>query len=168
MAGGSFQHSVIGGNLIREAGNAIIAEASAGDRLTACNTLTSDLRIAVDGGKRYLYADATIVCGEPVFDDDIPTAITNPTTVFEVVSPSSEGYDRGRKFEFYGALDALREYVIVEQDRRRIEVRHRVDASAPWKYTVLSDGDDTLALPSLGVALPLSGVYRNWKAPKLS
>ena len=164
MAGGSFQHSVISGNVIGEARNALIEAEKDGRLLSHCNALTSDLRIAVDGGARYLYADAAIVCGAPAYDADIPTAVVNPTVVFEVLSPSSEAYDRGLKFDFYGALDSLREYVIVEQERRRVEVRHRVDASAPWRYTVLSAGEEAVALPSLGVELPMGGVYRNWAA----
>ena len=94
----------------------------------------------------------------------LASAVVNPVVVFEVLSPSSEGYDRGRKFEFYGALASLREYVLVDQERRRVEVRHRADADAPWRYTTVTEADESVALPSLGVTLPLARVYRGWRA----
>ena len=167
MAGGSFQHSVLAGNVIGEVRNAIVAAERADGRFAGCNALASDLRIAVDGGTRYLYADAAVVCGRPVYDASIATAIVNPTVVVEVLSPSSEGYDRGLKFDFYGALATLREYVIVEQERRRVEVRYRADAGAPWRYDIHTEAGETAGLPSLGVELPLDGVYRNWEAPEV-
>ena len=89
-------------------------------QLADCNATTSDPRIAIGGGRRYLYADAVVVCGAPVFDEAIPTAAVNPAVFTEVLSPSTEGYDRGLKFEFYGALASVRAYVIVEQERRRV------------------------------------------------
>ncbi len=166
MAGGSYNHSVMAGNFIGEARSAIIAAEATDARLEGCHVSTSGLRIAVEGGgARYLYADAIVVCGGPAYDEVIPTAIINPTVVVEVVSPSSEGYDRGRKFDFYGALASLREYLIVEQDTRRIEVRHRPGAAAAWQYTVVTAAEDAVALPSLGLTLPMRGLYRGWQAP---
>ena len=165
MAGGSYLHSVLAANFIREAGNAIIAAEDARG-LQGCHAATSDLRIAVDCGTRYLYADAVVVCGEPHYDEFIPPAVVNPVVVFEVLSPSSEGYDRGRKFEFYGRLASLREYVLVEQDARRVEVRHRPDAGSPWRYTTVTEVDESVSLPSLDVALPLARVYRGWRPPE--
>ena len=165
MAGGSYSYAVLAGNFIREAGTAIIAAEEADSRLVDCNATTSDLRIAVNGGKRYLYADAAIVCGKPAFDEYIPTAIVNPVVVVEVLSPSSELYDRGLKFDFYQALESVREYIIVEQARQRIEVRHRSDVGAEWQYTMVTSQDDTVHVASLGIELPMHGLYRNWTAP---
>lgn len=168
MAGGSPSHALIGGHLIREVGVAIIDAERRGAALRGqrCDSYSSDLRIAVDGGKRYLYADAVVVCGEPAYDEAIPTAVVNPLVVFEVLSPSSEGYDRGPKFDFYGSLDALREYVLVDQARRRVEVSTRASAVEPWHVTVVTDPTGAVALPSLGVRLPMAGIYRNWRAPE--
>ena len=94
-----------------------------------------------------------------------PTAIVNPITVFEVISPSSEGYDRGLKFDFYGALDSVREYVLVDQERRRVEVRHRTGPGAPWQHTVVVEESGACPIPSLGFSLAMSRLYRNWEAP---
>ena len=162
MAGGSFLHSVIGTNVSGEARNAIIAAEERDGAFAECNAASSDLRIAVDGGKRYLYADAAIVCGDPVYDGEIPTAIVNPVSVFEVISPSSDGYDRGLKFAFYGMLPSLREYVILEQERRHVEVRFRNAPEGAWRTTTYADLDAAVALPSLGLALPMAGLYRGW------
>lgn len=166
MAGGSHEHARVAGNVIREVGNAIIAAEKGRPELSPCDSLTSDLRIAVDGGRRYLYADAVVVCGDPKYDKTVPSAIVNPVVVFEVISPSSDGYDRGLKFEFYGVLASLREYIIVEQETRRMEVRHRETPDSPWVYTVVTDVNVSAALPSMGLSLPMAGVYRNWQPPK--
>ena len=104
MAGGTHNHALLAGHIIREVGNAIIAREDSQPGFRGCDALSSDLRIAVDSGARYLYADAVVVCGEPEYDPIIDTAIVNPVTVFEVLSPSSEKYDTGRKFDFYGGL----------------------------------------------------------------
>lgn len=106
------------------------------------------------------------MCERPRYDTAIPSAIVNPICVFEVISPSSHGYDRGRKFDFYGGLSALREYVIVEQETRRVEVRQRAAAAAPWRYTIYPEVDAAIALPSLGLELPMAGIYRNWTPPE--
>ena len=164
---GSHEHARLGGNVVREAGAAVIAEEGKRPQLKRCDSLSSDLRIAVEGGTRYLHADAVIVCGSARYDERIPTAVINPVVVFEVLSPSSEGYHRGQKFEFYGALASLREYVIVEQERRRVEVRAREDEGATWRYTIYTDIDESVALPSLGLSLPMAGVYRNWEGLQL-
>ena len=166
MAGGSYMHAVIAGNFVREIGNALIAQEQLDARLAGCNATTSDLRIAVDGGKRYLYADAVVVCGAPKFDEEIPTAVVNPIVVAEVVSPSSDHYDKHQKFDFYGALPSLREYIILEQDDRRVEVRQRPDANAAWSITVTVDAAGSVPLPALGVELPMAGLYRGWARPE--
>lgn len=163
MAGGSYMHAVIGGNIIRDVGNGLITAEEADGSFADCDAASSDLRIAIEGGTRYLYADAAVVCGEPIYDEIIPTAIVNPVAVFEVLSPSSDQYDRGLKFEFYGALSTLREYVLVDQERRRVEVRHRADQTSPWRYSTYTESDKVVSLPSLGIELPLNRLYRGWK-----
>ena len=165
MAGGSPNHSRLSANAIKLSGYGIDAAENESGRLSDCDAHTSDLRISVDSGRRYLYADAVIVCGAIEYDTVIPTAIVNPITVFEVISPSSEGYDRGLKFDFYGALDSVREYVLVDQERRRVEVRHRTGPGAPWQHTVVVEESGACPIPSLGFSLAMSRLYRNWEAP---
>ena len=165
MAGGSPNHSRLSANAIGLALGGIEAAEQTKARLSTCDAHTSDLRIAADRGKRYLYADAVIVCGAVAYDGAIPSAIVNPTTVFEVLSPSSEGYDRGLKFDLYGALDSVREYVLIEQERRRVEVRHRTGPGAPWRHEVVVEAGGTCTIPSLGIELAMARLYRNWEPP---
>ena len=164
MAGGSPNHSRLSANAIGLSLRGIEAAERTNAQLRACDAHTSDLRIAVDSGRRYLYADAVIVCGEVEYDEAIPSAIVNPITVFEVISPSSEGYDRGLKFDFYGALDSVREYVLIDQERRRVEVRHRTAPGAPWRHTVVVEEGEECPIPSLGISLAMRRLYRNWVA----
>ena len=105
----------------------------------------------------YTYADAAVICGEPSSHPASPTHVTNPTVVVEVLSPSTEGYDRGEKRAHYQAIASLREYVLVAQDARRIEVFAR-DAAGSWEGRVYGPDDD-VALPSLGVTLSVRAVY---------
>ena len=178
MAGGSPKHALIGGHLVREVGVAVIAAERESRNLKErrCDSYSSDLRIAAVGGTRYLYADAVVVWGAPLYDERLgsgapfphclATAVVNPLVIFEVLSPTSESYDRGRKFGFYGALDALREYGLVDQERRRVEVSARDNPHDPWRVTVVTDAEAAVALPSLGVELPMAGIYRNWVPPQ--
>ena len=155
MAGGSFAHSLIGGNAIGSLFKSLTAE-----KIDHCGVHTSDLKIYIEHERRYLYADAAVVCGTPTHDARVPTAITNPVVVVEVLSPSSVSYDTGIKFDYYGSLPSLREYVLVMQDDYRVEVRRRSAAGEPWYLTSASSLDDAVTLPSIGVDLPLAEVYR--------
>ena len=166
MAGGSPNHSRLSSNAGSLSFIGISGQEAVQPRLAECDCHSSDLRIAVDSGRRYLYADAVIVCGAVEYDTIVPSAIVNPVTVFEVLSPSSEGYDRGLKFEFYGGLDTLREYVLIDQERRRVEVRHRPDAQAEWRYETVAGTAGEVPLPSFGFGLAMERLYRNWEAPK--
>ncbi len=161
MAGGTFVHAQITFNL----GGVAYRDLQAQERAD-CTGLSSDLRVYIPEENRYLYPDLTIVCGKPEFDVTVPTAIVNPLIVFEVTSPSSRDYDEHAKFDFYGQLPSLREYVIVSQDRRRVEVRMREQASAPWKSSFYTEANPAFDLPSLpGAAFSFEEVYRNWEAP---
>lgn len=164
MAGGTWRHALIGNNCGAVAFNLLKARA---DQFADCNTLSSDLRVNIPGTTRYVYSDLTIVCGAPRFDEVVPTAIVNPLVVFEVTSPSSRDYDENLKFDFYGRLDALREYVIVHQHRRSVEVRSRTETSATWRTRLYAEDDGGFALDALGGAeFPYADVYRGWSASK--
>ena len=165
MAGGTWKHALIAGNVAYLGGGVVrgLAE-SVEKRMYDCHLLSSDLRIYIPELSRYLYPDLTIVCGDPKFDDTVPSAIVNPRIVFEVTSPSSREYDEDLKFNFYSRLSPLREYVIVHQHRRAAEVRSRPDATSPWRTRVFAEDDGGFSLDSLGgAAFPYEDVYRGWK-----
>lgn len=163
MAGGTVEHSEIGGNLIYVLGGGVRSR----PQDIHCGVHTSDLRIAIPGTDRYVYPDAAVVCGKPTYDTEVSTAITNPLLVAEVLSPSSEKYDTREKFRYYARLDSLRTYLLVDQDDAVIEVRSREEAGGPWAIvfatTSVESGralEGTAVIPALGIGLPLAEVYR--------
>ena len=165
MAGGTWKHTLIAGNVAFLGGGFVrdLAGQVQGKE-TNCNVLSSDLRIYIPELTRYLYPELTIVCGNPTFDETVPSAIVNPRIVFEVTSPSSREYDEDLKFSFYSQLSPLHEYVIVHQHRRAAEVRSRPNADSAWRTRVFAEDDGGFELDSLGGAeFPYDDVYRGWK-----
>ncbi|RTQ52488.1 Uma2 family endonuclease [Hymenobacter gummosus] len=154
MAGASDAHNVIVANIIRLLGNALY------DR--DCTVRASDQRVHLADSELYVYPDATVVCGPPEFQEKPrPGVLLNPAVVVEVLSASTEGHDRSDKLLFYLRIPALRHYVLVDSQRPRIEVYSRPDATtAQWVYQSLEGQAATALLDTLGVALPLSEVYR--------
>ena len=160
MAGGTFRHALLIGNVTHALGDAVRREEEAIPAY--CNVLSSDLRLGVVPSGRYYYPDVAVVCGRPRFDEIVPTAVVNPVCVCEVLSPSSEGFDSGEKFDRYAELETLRDYVLVSQNRRRVEVRSRASVSDPWRYKVFTGTEAEIRLDGLGYSLPFAGVYRGW------
>jgi len=160
MAGGSFAHSEISGNLIYTLGSAVRERAAANKAQPHCGVHTSDLGVLISGTLRYVYPDAAVVCGKPAFDKTISTAVTNPTLVAEVLSPSSVAYDTGEKFDYYASLKSLKTYVLVTQDYPLVEVRSRSEAGGPWTIVFAKAVTEQIELASLGVDLHLAEVYR--------
>ena len=156
MAGDSPTHARIGGNVIGSFFKAMLPDESR----TECGVYTSDLQVYVPELGRYLYPDATIVCGEPIRDARVSTAVTNPVVVIEVASPSSVAYDSGVKFDYYSSLPSVRDYVIVSQDDHIVEVRSRREAGGPWTFAFAKTRSAEVAIPSVDVLLPLTEVYR--------
>jgi Uma2 family endonuclease len=124
-----------------------------------CEVYPADMRVKVRSTGLYTYPDVVVACGELEFEDEEEDTLFNPTVVFEVLSRSTEGYDRGAKFAHYRMLDSLQEYVLVAQDRCAVE-RFVRQASDVWAFTPLTDPDQTLELTSIGCAIPLREIYR--------
>ena len=118
------------------------------------------MRVGIVRRSIRVYPDASVVCGEPRFDpqDTRCTTITNPRAVFEVLSESTEAYDRGEKFGHYRDLASLEEYVLVAQDRPLVEVFTRQEAGH-WLFTAAQGLGAAAKLRGLGVDLPLAEVY---------
>ncbi len=150
MSGGSPRHSRIAANIIRRVGNALDAE--------PCEIFTSDLRVTVMPTGLKTYPDLTVVCGEPYFHPLDTNSLINPMVLFEVLSPSTEGYDRGEKWANYRQLDSLQEYVLVSQHTPLVEVYARQEDSS-WKFTATTAIDGKISLPSLSAELSLAEIY---------
>ena len=127
-------------------------------RKGSCRTYDADMRVKVEANGMYTYPDASVACGRPQFDDDRKLALLNPVALFEVLSKSTEAYDRGTKFERYLLLDSLRHYVLISQARRRIDVFTRDDAG-DWRFAYVERPGDVIDLEHIGCRLSLDELY---------
>lgn len=152
MSGASREHNLISGNVFRLVSSHFVGR--------PCEAYVSDMRVKVSPTGMYTYPDVVAVCGEPRFEDDHVDALLNPTAIIEVLSPSTEAYDRGEKFAHYRKLESLSEYVLVSQDKERVEHYIR-DSVRPtqWVLTEISGLDGVLQLASIGCDLALRDVY---------
>ncbi len=156
MSGGTPSHSLIAGNIILELGNKL--------KGGPCKVYTSDLRVGIMPIDVEAYPDVTIVCGEPRINPFDKNSIINPSVVFEVLSPSTERYDRGEKWEHYQRLDFLQEYLLVSQHKPKIEHYVR-QGDSTWVFKS-TEGLDA-AVTILGASLSLAEVYDKITFPTL-
>src|SRR5438045_3140164 len=113
MAGASEQHNLITTNVVREFSTQLKGR--------PCKAYANDMRVKVAPTGLFTYPDVVVACGDIHFDDEQKDTLTNPTVIIEVLSKSTEAYDRGEKFVHYRRLDSLQEYLLVSQDQYRIE-----------------------------------------------
>lgn len=118
--------------------------------------MNSDQRVAAPRGERYVYPDVTVVCGSVVLEEGTTDVLTNPTIVVEVLSPSTEGHDRGPKWLAYQALPSLTDYVLVSQDEALVEHYARVEGGV-FQYRAQGPGG-TLVLSS-GASIAVDAIY---------
>jgi Uma2 family endonuclease len=150
MSGGSSNHSLIGSTTI-----AILYTQL---RKKSCFVYNSDMRVRVINTGLYTYPDISVVCDPPQIDDAGQDTLLNPTLLVEVLSPSTENYDRTKKFRHYRTIESLKEYILISQDEARIE-RYLRQSSGEWLYTDLVGLDAILELPSIQCTLALADVY---------
>lgn len=150
MAGGSPEHAALAAAFVTLVGPRL--------RGGRCRVHSSDLCVAVLATGLATYPDVTVVCGPRELDPDDKHAVTNPTVVVEVLSPSTEEYDRGEKLEHYARIPSLREVVLVAHDGRRVEVHARPNAAEAFVVTVAGDGE-MARIPSLGVEVDVRELY---------
>ncbi len=124
---------------------------------TDCVVRAGTVRVRIDETK-YVYPDASVVCGESLFADDNKTVLLNPTVVVEVTSPSSLERDHVSKVELYGAVPSIQCYLILDQERVFAECYTRAEDG--WVLREYASPDDVIPLDGLGCSLPLAGVYR--------
>jgi len=150
MAGASKRHNLIVSNLIRILGNQLLE----GD----CNVYPSDMRIKIAKVKKYTYADVVIACGREEFDDQKEDTLLNPVVIIEVLSDSTEAYDRGQKFVYYQMLPSLQEYLLVSQHHCQIEQFVR-NSERFWTYAEYHDAEDIVPIRAINVELRLKDIY---------
>jgi Uma2 family endonuclease len=149
MVGASRAHGLITVNLTRMISNQL--------RGKDCNLYPADVPIRMLTGK-YTYPDLSAVCGEPQFAPDVFDSLTNPTLILEILSPSTEAYDRGKKFRNYRQLPSLQAYILVSQDSPRIE-RFMLLENGIWGFIEVEGLENNIELASIGCTLKLAEVY---------
>lgn len=151
MAGTSYKHTIIVANLLRELGGQL--------RGSPCRAVANDLRVLTQATGAYTYPDVVIVCGQPQFSDDYLDTLLNPTVLIEVLSDSTEAFDRGGKFAHYRRLESLQEYVLITQSLMRVE--HFVRNGESWVMTELNTPEDALTLTSVNALVSLPDIYED-------
>ncbi len=151
MAGGTPEHGTYCAN--------VIALLSSQLQSMPCRVMTSDVRIRVGETGLSTYPDVSVVCGSAERDRRDANAITNPVVLVEVLSPSTEEYDRGEKLEHYKRMPSLREVLFVAHDTRRLEV-HRRHPDGSWSVTD-SASLEAVRLESIDCDVPVAAVYRD-------
>ena len=151
MSGSQAPHVLIESNLIGELRNRL--------RGKSCEVFTSNMRVRVKRGDLYTYPDVSVVCDRPEFDfASKPESLLNPQVVFEVLSPSTESFDRGDKFARYRKLDSLTDYVLVSSELMRVEHYIRQEGGA-WILMEYDRPDEGVPLRSIDCELPLAEIY---------
>lgn len=152
MAGASLNHNRLAGNIHTALNNRL------SDR--SCEAFIGDVRLWIPAKELFTYPDVMVICGDPHLFENRPDTVTNPTVIFEILSRSTAGYDRGDKFQAYWTVESFAEYVLVDQYRVHLEYFRRINPGE-WFLRVLTKPDQRLSLESLELEIPLSEIYRN-------
>jgi Uma2 family endonuclease len=150
MAGASEKHNLIVTNVISELRYQL--------KKRPCRVYPSDMRLKIEATGLYTYPDVMVVCGEREFGDENLDTLLNPDVIIEVLSDSTESYDRGAKFRNYRDLKSLNIYIMISQNSRRMEMYVR-KADGSWRFTEADDDRPLIILESIGCELKLEEVY---------
>ena len=165
MSGASREHNLITNNISGELRNLL--------KGSRCETYANDMRVSSPLTSSYFYPDVVVVCEKPRFEDDVFDILLNPIILVEVLSPSTEAYDRGEKFGHYRHLASLQEYVLVSQNKMLVEhyrSREKQGSTAAvtgkdWIFTDFQDIEENLPLTSIQCELPLREIYERVSFP---
>ena len=164
MSGASRVHNIITGNIYV----GLYVQLRGGE----CEVYANEMRVSSPLTSSYFYPDVVVVCEEPRFEDDVFDILLNPIILVEVLSPSTEAYDRGEKFSHYRHLASLQEYILVSQDKVLVERYRRPQKheTAPltaedWIFTAFQELAEILPLPSIQCELPLQEIYERVTFP---
>ena len=127
-----------------------------------CKPYRSDLRIHIPENTLYTYPDISIICGEIVSAKTDEDTATLPTVLIEILSTATKNYDRGGKFILYRDIPTLKEYILIDSESIRIET-YRINGQAHWELEEYKSIDNTLAIPTVNLLLPLNEIYEGTK-----
>jgi len=149
MSGASEEHNLIAVNMV--------AELHLAFKKRHCKVYSSDMRVKVNKSD-YVYPDVVAVCGDAQFEDNTFDTLSNPTVIIEILSDSTERYDKGRKAELYRALPTVQDYVLISQTHCYIEHYQRQTATQ-WLFTTISQMDEKLILSSVNATIAVQDIY---------
>ena len=165
-AGASMEHNQISSNIVRVLGNQLVE--------SQCTVLANDMKIKIEAIEKYTYPDIVVVCGNVEFEQDKENSddkaikdeyerendiLLNPIVIMEILSASTEGYDRGDKFSHYQFIDSFIEYLLISQYVCRVEKFIR-QKDKTWIYSTYSNLEDTVKIESINCDLPVAEIYR--------
>ncbi len=150
MAGASANHNLIVGNCIQALGQQL--------KKKPCRVYPSDLKLRIEATGLYTYPDLSVVCGEPQLDSDGVDVLLNPVVLVEVLSDSTEAYDRGKKFEHYRTIPSLMHYILVAQDRHSIDCFSR-HTNGSWFLATCQALGEKLVFSAIDCELAIEDVY---------
>lgn len=154
MAGGSYEHNTVSGNIFSEINMKLKGK--------SCQIMNSDTKLYVESSNTYFYPDAMIICGAKEEAENLKGAFKNPVVIIEVLSESTEAFDRGDKFDLYRTLPSLRHYVLVKQTEAKVQVYSRQSPTALWNIRTIEGLENVLDVElseSLKLEIPLSDIY---------
>ncbi len=150
MAGGSIVHAQVSGNALGELHSRLKGK--------RCQVFPESLRIQIEAAGLYTYPDLSIVCGDVTRYKNRKDTITSPVVLIEVLSPDTESYDRGEKFDFYRQIPSLEEYIMIASTRMKVE-HFRRQPTGQWLLTVYDKPEEELLIESISESIPLSELY---------
>lgn len=150
MAGGSYSHSLLKANAVGELRSAF--------RKLRCRVLDSDMKLKVEATGLNTFPDASVVCENPKFKDGRELSLLNPSLIVEVLSQTTEAYDRGEKFWHYRQILSLNTYVLISATAVRIEV-YEVGDDREWHLSTFNGMDAVMKLRHYGIEIPLAAIY---------
>lgn len=158
MSGASRRHNILAGNGFGILRNHLLGK--------PCQPYMADMRLNIEVYAHYVYPDVFVVCGEAAYvEEDL---CNDATVIVEVLSPSTENYDRGLKFLHYQSLPSLQEYVLISQEAMQVEIYHRRVEEHDWIYQALCEPEALLKLTSLDFVCPLENLYESVSLPEPS
>ncbi|HEY3741511.1 MAG TPA: Uma2 family endonuclease [Bryobacteraceae bacterium] len=129
-----------------------------GNRRGSYRSCPSDMRVLIPATGLYTYPDVVVVCGQPEFLDETKDTLLNPGLIMEVLSPSTESFDRSRKFEQYRSIPSFSEYLLVSSDRVHVDL-YQKQPDGKWLLSSAGTMEESLTLATIGCPLPLSELY---------
>ena len=150
MSGAGLNHNRIQANLLINIGSWLKGK--------NCSILPGDMRVTTPTQDAYMYPDSLIVCGEPQLQDDTFDTLLNPSVIFEILSPTTKGVDKGRKLFFYKRIPSLQEYIMIDSLKKFIQLARKQPDGA-WMFEDISNPEASLFIRTINFQLPLQEIY---------